>query len=99
MLDLDKYINNSVEMKIHGEIIHVKQPSVLLIEKIDKIEETQTEDNVREKRLEIALLMLNYNEEEMVFTVEDLKEMTQEAVFKIIATIASLRYEAETDPN
>lgn len=99
MLDLDKYINNSVEMKIHGEIIHVKQPSVLLIEKIDKIEETQTEDNVREKRLEIALLMLNYNEEEMVFTVDDLKEMTQEAVSKIITTIASLRYEAETDPN
>lgn len=99
MLDLDKYINNSVEMKIHGEIIHVKQPSVLLIEKIDRIEETQNKDNAREKRLEIVLLMLNYNEENKVFTMEDLKRMTQEAVSKILTTIATLRYEAETDPN
>lgn len=99
MLDLDRYINHSTEIKINGKVIHVKQPTVSMIDKIDRIESELNADNVREKRLEVALLMLNYNEEGMKFTKEDLKEWTQEAVLKIISTMSTLRYEAETDPN
>ncbi len=99
MLDLDKYINNNVEIKVSGQILHVKQPTVAMIEKIECIEENLTEENVRDKRMEVAAIMLNHNEEEKRFSQEDFKEWTQEAVTKFIETMSLLRYEAETDPN
>lgn len=99
MLDLDKYINNNVEMKIGGEVIHVKQPSIGMIDRIEAIELDLNEDNAMEKRLEIAVLMLNNNEEGRTFAKEDLRNWTQEAMLKVITTISKLRYEAETDPN
>ena len=35
MLDLDKYLYNSVEMRIGGEVIHEMQPTLRMIDKVD----------------------------------------------------------------
>lgn len=99
MLDLDKYINNSTEIKIGGEIIHVKQPTVAMIDKIDVLEKDITEENVRAKRIETVSLLLNHNEENKKFAIKDLLNWTNEALMKVIATMSLLRYETETDPN
>lgn len=99
MLDLDKYINNSIELKVHGETVHVKQPTVAMIEKLDTIQKSSNKDNMTEKRIEAAILFINNNEENKVFTEKDLKEWTLEAIAKVIAELSVLRYEAENDPN
>lgn len=99
MLDLDKYINNSTEIKINGITYHIKQPTVAMIERLDAIQRSTTDENIVEKRTETALLFFNNNEEGTVFTKNDLMAWTQEAVAKVISVMAMLRYEAETDPN
>lgn len=99
MLDLDKYLNNYIEMKIGGEVISVKQPSVAMIDTIDQVEEGLTEENAREKKIEIVSLMLNNNKNEKRFCKDDLKGWTMEALDKVIVTISLLRFEAESDPN
>lgn len=99
MLDLDKYLNNHIEMKIGGEVVSVKQPTVAMIDAIDQIEEGLTDENAREKKMEIVKLMINNNKEEKRFRKEDLKEWTMEALDKVIITISLLRFEAENDPN
>lgn len=99
MLDLDKYINNNVEMKIGGDVLHVIQPSVEMIDKIDTIEKDMTEENIREKRIEVVCMMLNHNMEGAKIKKESLYKWTQEALMKVITTMSLLRYEADTDPN
>ena len=99
MLDLDKYLDNSVEMRIGGEVIHVMQPTLRMIDKIDMIESDLTEDNIRGKQLETAVLFLNHNKEGRKFEKQDLCEWTIDAITKVITTMSILRYEAETDPN
>lgn len=99
MLDLDKYINNNTEMKIGGEILHVKQPTLAIVDKIAALEKDITEENVRDKRIETVLIMINHNEENKKFTAKDLMNWTNEALIKVITTMSLLRYETETDPN
>lgn len=99
MLDLDKYLDNSVEMRIGGEVIHVMQPTLRMIDKIDMIESDLTEDNIRGKQLETAVLFLNHNKEGRKFEKQDLCEWTIDAITKFITTMSILRYEAESDPN
>lgn len=99
MLDLDKYLDNSVEMQIGGEVLHVLQPTIGMVDKIDRIEDGMNGKNVREKRVEVVLLMLNHNKEKREFCKEELYGWTMEALVKVITEMSLLRYEAEKDPN
>ncbi len=99
MLDLDKYLYNSVEMRIGGEVIHVMQPTLRMIDKVDMIEKDLTEDNINDKRMDVAILFLNHNKEGRKFEKQDLYDWTTDAITNVINTMSVLRYEAESDPN
>ena len=92
MLDLDKYLDNSVEMRIGGEVIHVMQPTLRMIDKVDMIEKDLTEDNINDKRMDVAILFLKFEK-------LDLYDWTTDAITNVINTMSVLRYEAESDPN
>ena len=83
MLDLDKYINNSIRIKME----------------MAKIEENLTEDNLHEKRLEAGLLLLNHNKQKKEFTKEELSALPFEALTRVTAEVALLRLKADQDPN
>lgn len=99
MLDLDKYINNTISVKLKRQEIHVKEPTIAMIGKIDAIEDGVNKENAREKRVEIAAMMLSYNEEGRKIKEEELMEMPYEAVIAVINTVAKMRLEADKDPN
>lgn len=50
MLDLDRYVNNSIEVKIAGEIYDILEPTLAVNMEVNRIEEDLTEENLFEKR-------------------------------------------------
>lgn len=99
MLDLDKYINNCKEVRLFGETIHVQEPTLAMIEKIDKIEEDLSEENLRDKRFQVAMLMINFNREGREYTEKELKKLPFEAIAAIVEEIGMMRFMADMDPN
>lgn len=99
MLDLDKYINNSVKIKLFGKEYDVLEPTMEMVMQVDKIERDINEKNANDKRIEVFLLFLNNNKQKEEFTKEDAYKMPFEAISNTIGEISSLRYKAESDPN
>lgn len=99
MLNLDEYIDNDIEMQLFGKVIHVKEPSVRMIEKIEKIEVDLNKDNETEKRVEVALLMINYNKENITFEREEMKVVPYEGIVEIINVVGRMKLKADLDPN
>lgn len=99
MLDLDKYINNSIKIKLHGEVYEILEPSIMMNMELDKIESDLTRKNLHQKRIETALLLLNHNKQGKHFTEAELKTIPFEGLSRLIAEIAVFKLEAESDPN
>lgn len=99
MLDLDKYINNSLKVKVFGEEYDVLEPTLEILIKTTCIEADMTQENKYEKQLQTAELLLNHNKQGKEFGKEELKKLPYEALVRLIAEIAILRLKAETDPN
>lgn len=99
MLDLDKYINNSLKIKVFGEEYDVLEPTLEMLMKTARIEADMTQENKYEKQLQTAELLLNHNKQGKEFGKEELKKLPYEALVRLIVEIAILRLKAETDPN
>ena len=99
MLDLDKYINNSMRIKIFGEEYDILEPTIGMNMEIDRIESDLTKKNLHKKRLETAVILVNNNKQGRVFTAEELKSIPFEALSMLIAEIALFRLRADEDPN
>lgn len=99
MLDLDKYINNSVKVTLFKKEYDILEPSVKMVMEVDKIESNLTEKNIHDKRVETALLLLNNNRQNKIFQRNEMLKLPFEAITRLIAEIGLLRYEADTDPN
>lgn len=99
MLDLDKYINNEITVKLYGKELHVFEPSIKMIEEIDKLEKNMDKNNSREIRVKVAAIMLSHNKEGTEIREEEVKKLPYEAVIAVINTLASMRLEADQDPN
>lgn len=99
MLDLDKYIDNSMKIKVFGEEYDILEPSIGMIMKLDKIEENINTENLHRKRIESAKLLLNYNRQQKTFTEEELLKIPFEGLSRLLAEIALFRLEADQDPN
>lgn len=99
MLDLDKYINNSMRVKLFGKEYDVLEPTVSITMKIDEIEKNLSEENLHQKRLESAVLLLSNNQQGRKFTEEELTQLPFEALTRVIAEIVIFRFKADSDPN
>lgn len=99
MLDLDKYINNSIQIKLFGEEYDVLEPTIKMIMEMNRIESDLTEENMHKKRLEAGVLLLSYNRQGKKFTEDELARMPFEALTRVLAEISLLRLKADSDPN
>lgn len=99
MLDLDRYINNSIKIKLLGKEYDILEPTMEMVMQVDRIEKDLTAENIHAKRIETALLLLNHNKQKKVFKEEELKKIPFEGITRLIAEISILRADAEKDPN
>lgn len=99
MLDLDKYINNSIQIRLFGEEYDILEPTIKMIMETDRIESDLTEENMHKKRLEAGALLLSHNRQGKKFTEDELSRMPFEALTRALAEIALLRLKADSDPN
>lgn len=99
MLDLDLIINQSEEIKIFGESIHVKQPTVRILAEITDVEKDLTAENLMEKRVAVAQLLLNNNSDGRIFSKDELEQLTRSAIETLVALISEMKVKADKDPN
>ena len=99
MLDLDKYMEISRKVKVLGMELNIKQPTVAMIERVNAIERDLTEENVLEKRVEVAEIIVNNNREGIKIDKKQLKELSRSALELLIAVSTGMIKEADEDPN
>lgn len=99
MLDLDKYMEISRKVKVLGMELNIKQPTVAMIERINTIEKDLTEENILEKRVEVAEIIANNNREGVKIEKKQLKELSRSALELLIAVSTGMIKEADEDPN
>lgn len=99
MLNLDEYMDMAREVQIFGETLHVKQPTVRMIQRIRLLEKDITVENVLEKRIDVAELIINNNREGKIISKEQLKGLSRSALELLIAHGTGMIKEAEQDPN
>lgn len=99
MLDLDKYINNSIQIRLFGEEYDILEPTIKMIMEMSRIESNLTEEDMHKKRLEAGVLLLSYNRQGKEFTEDELAKMPFEALTRVLAEISLLRLKADSDPN
>ena len=99
MLDLDKYLKQSVEIKLNGEVIEILQPTAKMTKEIGKLEKDITEENYLEVKSKVALMLLNNNSSNKKFTIEEVDQIPYKLQDLVIHEITNMIYEAENDPN
>lgn len=99
MLDLDKYMEISRKVKVLGVELNIKQPTVAMIERVNTIERNLTEENILEKRVEVAEIIVNNNREGIKIEKKQLKELSRSALELLIAVSTGMIKEADQDPN
>lgn len=99
MIDLDKYLNQTVDFKLDGKTLHVKQPTALATKQIHKIESEITEQNYLESRCKVTQIILNNNEEGINFSIEDVEKIPYKVQDLIAQKISEMKLEVESDPN
>lgn len=99
MLDLDQYIHNSMKIKLHGKVYDVLEPTVAMNMEVDRIEQDLNRENLHEKRIEVAKLLLSHNIQEKTFSTEELEKVPFEGINQVLVEISLMRKKAELDPN
>lgn len=99
MLDLDKYMDMSVEVKLFGKKVHVRQPGIRIYNQINELEKDLDKDNMPQKRMEVAKILLDNNKEGYTFEFDELSALSVDMIDMLIAEIAKMKIQADTDPN
>ena len=99
MLDLDRYLKQSVTIKLNGESVDVLQPTAKMTKEIGSLEKSLTEENYLEIKSKITHIVLNNNNSNKVFSLEDIDEIPYKLQDIIIKEITNMVYEADKDPN
>lgn len=89
----------SKKVKVLGMELNVKQPTVAMIERVNTIERNLTEENILEKRVEVAEIIVNNNREGIKIEKKQLKELSRSALELLIAVSTGMIKEADQDPN
>lgn len=102
MIDLDEYINKTVDMKIGKEVVRVKLPSCNAMAEVARVEDFKVPEDVAEyykSRQKIAQIFLNANADNRIFTDEELDTIPNIAIEEIIKAVTKARNEVMLDPN
>ncbi len=102
MINLNDYINKTVDFEIEKEKIHVKLPTCGILAQIIKLENGDDsaipgEDyKIKQKCVQ---LLLNNNTEGRTFSDEEMDALPSDAVMAIYTNVMAGKLEADFDPN
>lgn len=99
MLDIDKYLNQSIKIKLNGEVIELHQPTARMTKKIGQLEKKMTEENYLDIKSEIVAIILNNNASSKTFSIDQVDDIPFKLQDLIIKEVTSMVYEADNDPN
>lgn len=102
-IDIDKYLRQTITIKIQGKEVGIMQPTAELTQRIAEIEEKASKTKKTSEGLnygmEITLLILNNNDKNIEFTMEDVKKIPFKLQNIIKEKIRDMVYEINNDPN
>lgn len=101
-ININQYLNKTVDFEIGNETISVKLPSADVMEQVATIENTfKSGDTVayHKTRDAVCATFLSFNTAGRAFTADELKDWPEIAVNGIIKEIMSQKYIMDTDPN
>lgn len=99
MLNLDIYVEDRITIQLLGRTVTVKEPSVKMYDEINQIEKNLTKTNYATKRLQIARLFLNNNDECVSYSEEELSNVPLVVIEKVCEEVVKMRENVENDPN
>lgn len=99
MINLDKYLNQSIDMKFNGEVISVLQPSAGMTKEISKMENEINEENYLDIKSKVVHKLLNNNASSKKFTLEEVDKIPFKLQDLITKEVTSMVYKADKDPN
>ena len=103
MINLDKYFNEGIKVKLFGKEITLLQPTAKQYNEISKLEAKfvglKNEEEAYKIRSEITLKILNNNAEGVKFTKVDIEMIPVKLQLAINNKVAGYVYELENDPN
>lgn len=101
MINLNEYINKTLEIKLGDDLLHVKMPSVATMGQIAVLEKGIGEDISKDYEIKqkSVYLMLNDNIEGKEIPMSIIEQIPFNGVMNLFVTISTMRVELETDPN
>ncbi len=98
MINLDAYIERTVDFKLNGELVKVKEPSNALFKKI-ALHESREGDEIFTSQLALVTEVLNRNTTGHTFTQGQVSELPQSALNVILQNATALARKGIEDPN
>ncbi len=99
VIDLDKYINRTIDFKINGKMVKVQELTPSLFKKVTEYEMTEDPKEIYSKQVDLVVEMLNRNTSAIKFTTEEIEKLPQSVVNKIYLSIVRFTKEPLDDPN
>lgn len=101
MIDLNAYINKSVEIQLGDDLLHVKMPSVANMGRIAELEQGLGVDAASDYEIKqkTAHLLLNDNLEGKEIPMSIVEQIPLNGIMAVVTTIFRARVELEKDPN
>ena len=99
MIDLDKYMDEGIRIKLFGKEVTLKQLTAKLATDIGELESDITEGNAYQNRAKITLKILNNNAEKVTFKLEDIEKIPVKLQTSISNEVFKYIYKLENDPN
>lgn len=95
MINLDIYMNKTIDFMIEGKLVKVKEPSYETIQSFSRINDESGVDEI----FVILAKILNDNTSNIKFKEAQLRKYPKSVINAIIKAIANEKEEAESDPN
>lgn len=99
MIDIDKYLKQSVDLRVNGEVIEVLQPTARTTKEIAELERDVTEENYLDIKSKVTRIILNNNSSNKKLSEEEIDRIPFKLQDLIIKEVTSLIYKADKDPN
>lgn len=102
MINLNDYINKTIDFELNGQITHIKLPSSKVLASLSSVQktiddkDTETMFSARPKQ---AAVLMSFNTEGITYTAEQAAELPDKALLQIINAVLDAKVEADTDPN
>lgn len=99
MINLDKYIEEGIQVKLRGKEVTILQLTAKLSREVGKLESNIDKGDGYDNRAQITLKILNNNKEGIKFTQEDVDAIPVKLQVAIGNEIAKFTYQLMNDPN